>query len=418
MKNISEYSWYSLDNAAKIYPAVSGKNSSRVYRLSVRLDRDVDQKMLEEAVNAALYSFPAFRVRMRRGLFWYYMEHNFERALVSEEDFYPCGYIQADKNNEYLFKCSFYKNKISLDVFHVLADGVSALNFLKAIAACYLRLIVDNSDGLGFVIGDSAFTAMEDSFSKFYTRAPSQKPKATRAYHLKGKPVGKNYITVTHGIVSANELIKLAKSMGVTVTAYLSALLIYSIYEASRSYKGNNPIKLCIPVNLRQFHETLTQRNFFTTITVDVEFDKNVYIFEDILKIVTTQMTERINPEYIMGRVNYYMEAERNIWARMVPLVFKNIALRLIYRQSGEETQTCVLSNLGKISVLPCLQNHVKRFDTLVGASRKNTINCGVCTFEDTMVISFTKSITETETERYFFRFLSNKGLKITIEQS
>jgi NRPS condensation-like uncharacterized protein len=418
MKNISEYSWYSLDNAAKIFPAVSEKDSSSVFRMSVRLDQDVDEKILEEAVNAALFSFPAFRVQMRRGLFWYYLEHNFERALVSKENSYPCEYIEADKNNGFLFKCSYYKNKISLDVFHVLADGISVTNFLKAITVCYLKLIKADSAGLDPVIGESVYTAMEDSFSKFYTRAPSQKPKKTRAFHIKGTPVGKNYLNVIHGIISANELIKLAKSMDVTVTAYLATLFIYSIYEVTRSYRGSHPIKLCIPIDLRQFYETLTQRNFFTIITVDITFDKNGYIFEDILKIVSSQLKERVKPEYIMGSVNYYMEAERNIWARMVPLVFKNIALRLIYKQSGEETYTCTLSNLGKINVLPCMKNHVKRFDILVGASRKNTLNCGVCTFDDTMVISFTKSIMETDIERYFFRFLSNKGLKITVEQS
>jgi hypothetical protein len=206
--------------------------------------------------------------------------------------------------------------------------------------------------------------------------------------------------------------------MEVTVTAYLAALFIYSIYEVSRDYKGGSPIKLCVPVNLRQYHETLTQRNFFTVITVDVPFDKNGYIFEDILKIVSAQMKERVKPEYFIGRVNYLMQAERNIWARMVPLVFKNIALRLIYRQTGEETFTCTLSNLGRISDVPSLQGHIKRFDALAGASKKNALNCCVCTFGDTLSVSFTKSIVETDIERYFFRFLSNKGLNITIEQS
>ena len=418
MKSISEYSWYRLDNAAKIFPAVSGKNSSSVYRISVRLDQNVNQKALEEAVNSALISFPAYRVQMRRGLFWYYLEHNFERALVSEENSYSCGYIKAEKNNGYLFKCSYYKNKISLDVFHVLADGISAINFLKEITACYFKLISGDSAGLGSAAAELAYTVMEDSFSKFCTRGPSSKPKKTRAFHVKGTPGGKDYIAVTHGIISASELKKLAKSMDVTVTAYLAALFIYSIYEVTRSYKGCRPIKLCIPINLRKFHETLTQRNFFTIITVDVDFDKNGYIFEDILKIVSSQLKERVKPEYFMGSVNYYMEAERNIWARMIPLVFKNIALRLICRQTGEETYTGTLSNIGKIDAVPFLQNHIKRFDTLAGASRKNALNCCVCTFEDTMVISFTKSIIETDIECYFFRFISNKGLKITIEQS
>jgi hypothetical protein len=420
MKDINEYSWYSLDNAAKIFSAVSGKNISGVYRLSVRLDQEIHAELLEEAVNKALKVSPSFMVRMRKGLFWYYFEHNFERAVVSKEDFYPCRNIDAEDNAGYLFKFSYFKNKISLDAFHGLADGISAMNFLNNVVILYLKFCETGNLSFEKDFNETfASTAMEDSFLKLYSNITPKRPQKTRAFHLKGIYGGNSVIKVIHGIIPANEIIALAKNSGVTVTAYLVALFIFSFYKvAPQGYGANHPIKLCIPINLRQFFESVTQRNFFATITVDVPFKKDEYTFEDILKLVCEQMKERIKPEYFMSRVNYFIEAEKNILARMVPLIFKNLALKVIYRYTGEDTYTCTLSNLGKVSAPVSINEHVKRYDVLVGASRKNNLNCGICTFKDNMVISFTKSILETDVEKNFFRFLSEKGLNIVIEYS
>jgi len=43
--------WYKLDNAGKIFPAVSQDERSNVFRLSFYLDETIDSTLLEEAVN-------------------------------------------------------------------------------------------------------------------------------------------------------------------------------------------------------------------------------------------------------------------------------------------------------------------------------------------------------------------------------
>jgi hypothetical protein len=129
-------------------------------------------------------------------------------------------------------------------------------------------------------------------------------------------------------------------------------------------------------------------------------------------------MTKKVRPEYFMPRINYYIEAERNIFARVTPLFIKNLALRLIYRQSGDETFTCTLSNLGKISASPSADQYIKRCDFMLGVSGKNHMNCAVCSFQNQFVISFTKSDFENDVEKNFFRFLSEQGLKVIVEQN
>jgi NRPS condensation-like uncharacterized protein len=75
-----------------------------------------------------------------KGLFWNYLEYNKKEPIISKEDDIPCEVITYKRNNNYLFKITYYKNKINLDVFHVLTDGVGASKFLKSIVYNYLSL--------------------------------------------------------------------------------------------------------------------------------------------------------------------------------------------------------------------------------------------------------------------------------------
>ena len=66
--------WLRLDNAALIFPAVRRKGWSNVFRLSATLTEEIDPLLLQQAVNALKPRFPSMYVRLRTGLFWYYLE--------------------------------------------------------------------------------------------------------------------------------------------------------------------------------------------------------------------------------------------------------------------------------------------------------------------------------------------------------
>ena len=66
--------WVRLDNAAKIYPAARRRNWSNVYRQSVTFTEPVDEAVLQEALNVTVKRFPSIAARLRKGLFWYYLQ--------------------------------------------------------------------------------------------------------------------------------------------------------------------------------------------------------------------------------------------------------------------------------------------------------------------------------------------------------
>lgn len=122
---MAEIKWDKLDNTAHLFPVIAGESMSNVYRISVTLKEDIRQEILQEALERVLPWFDVFRVRIRYGVFWYYFETNQKPAPdVKEEYRYPCQFISPNRNRNYMFRVNYYKNRINLEVFHVLTDGM------------------------------------------------------------------------------------------------------------------------------------------------------------------------------------------------------------------------------------------------------------------------------------------------------
>ena len=77
--------WYPLDNAAKLYPAVSNARRPYQFFFSALMAEEVKKESLELAVNRILARVPTFRTRLKKGIFWYYLEENKLPFPVREE---------------------------------------------------------------------------------------------------------------------------------------------------------------------------------------------------------------------------------------------------------------------------------------------------------------------------------------------
>ena len=84
----------------------------------------------------------------------------------------------------------------------------------------------------------------------------------------------------------------------------------------------------------------------------------------------------------------------------------------------GERLVTTTMSNMGVLSLPEGMAGEVRRFDFILPAPKLNAISCAVCTYGESMTVSFTRVMEETDIERFFFRFLSRKGLNIVIESN
>ena len=125
--------WRRLDNSAKIYPLSTGRKYSTVFRLSVLLKENIKPDVLQDSLNETLEKYKSFKVRLKKGFFWHYLENNPKLPIVEEEKEYPCKYIEPSLNRGYLFKVTYFANKINIDIFHALTDGNSGNVFFKEV---------------------------------------------------------------------------------------------------------------------------------------------------------------------------------------------------------------------------------------------------------------------------------------------
>ncbi len=68
--------WLRLDNAAKIYPAIRDNELTSVFRIAATLKHPVRIKPFIEAIAALERRFPYYKVRLKAGFFWYYLEES------------------------------------------------------------------------------------------------------------------------------------------------------------------------------------------------------------------------------------------------------------------------------------------------------------------------------------------------------
>ena len=80
-KKSRDKEWRKLDNSAKIFPLSTSSKYSTVFRYSAILKEDIDKDVLEKAVEKALVRYKPFKVRMKRGFFWNYLEENHKKPL-------------------------------------------------------------------------------------------------------------------------------------------------------------------------------------------------------------------------------------------------------------------------------------------------------------------------------------------------
>lgn len=428
--------WRKLDNSAKIFPLSAGKKYSTVFRLSAVMKEKVNPSLLEKAVNITLEKYSSFKVKMKYGFFWYYLEENNKVPIIEEENNYPCKYIEPSKNNDYLFKVTYFDTKINIDIFHALTDGGSGTVFFREIIYTYLELLhptVFNSNER--LVRKIDFNT-EDSYLKNYIKNSKGNSSSKRAYILKGKKIKLGAISAIHEIIDMSDLKKECEKYNATVTQYLTAVLIYSIYEANyKKNKSKKPIKVCIPVNLKKYFPSKTMSNFFSYITLEANMkslvqnseekkeqknsnkDEINFLFENIIEFVKNDFKQKLTEEEIIKTMSANVKLGTNLFIKVIPLELKKAIVRLSYLEIRKYT-TITFSNIGRIGIIGKYKDYIDEFLMLIAPEPVEKIKCSGCTFENKMSFTFTSILNDNNIEKTFYNFLKNRGIKVKVESN
>ncbi len=416
-----EIRWDKLDNAAHLFPAIAGEGLSNMYRISAYLDEDIVPDTLREALDIVLPKFPVFNSRLRQGMFWHYFEENGkEIPPVVEENTYPCQYIEENRNRNYLFRVSYYKKRINLEAFHVLADGTGALYFLKELTYQYLRLVhPDLRERCGDGLSSETSLNMEDSFIKNYKKSSFARGyQSFRAYILKGAmfPTGK--MGVLHGHMPVEEVKQAAKQYDATVNEYMVSLFAWCVYQSYlKGMPSRHPISVAVPVNLRPYFQSVTAKNFFVIVTAVFRPEKEGQTFAEVIGAVKQSLREQVTKEHLETVLSYNVTGEQIMFLRTIPLIFKNPGLKGLYNLHAKANTTTV-TNLGQITVDPEYREYVRRFDAMLSRSKGQNLKMTLSTYEGTLSATITSVMRDVELQRAFYRCLVSEGISVTLDSN
>lgn len=411
--------WRRLDNSAKIFPISAGKKYSTVFRLSVVLKEKIQPEILQVAVEKALEQYELFRVRLKNGFFWNYLEYNPKKIFIEEEKEYPCKYIEPKENNHYLFKVTYFDKKINIDIFHSLTDGNSGVMFFREIVYNYIELAHKEEFQEELRIKRKFDLSTEDSYIKNYNKKAKGNNSAKKAYKLAGRKIKLGAISAIHEIIDLNQLKQEAKKNEATITQYLTSVLIYAIYQANYiKNKGKRPIKVCIPVNLKKYFPSNTISNFFSYITIEAEMKKDrLDTFDKILDFVKKDFTKKLTPEEIQKTMSGNVKLGTNPFIKLIPLVLKKPIVRLSYLEIRKYTTT-TFSNIGRIGIIGKYQRYIEDFLMLIAPEPVEKIKCSACSFENHIVFTFTSILDDCSIEKEFYKFLKEKNISVEIESN
>ena len=400
--------WRKLDNTAKIFSLEADSNIN-IFRYSVVFKKNIEKDILIRAVNVSLEKYSLFKVKCGEGIFWNYLEYNDKEIIISKEDNIPCQIFDFNDNNDYLFRVSYYKNKINLDVFHVLTDGNGAIRFLKEIIHNYLCLKYNDK----FYESSNICVEYTDQYLECVDKKYKAKYEKRSAFHIKGKSADIN--NCYHYVVNVSDVKKVSKEYGITITEYLTALYIYAMYLTIYDKRNNRDIVINVPIDLRKFYKVDTMSNFFTCMNVHAKLlENNIRCFDDVVKLVHEEFREKLTFDCVKEYLYKGVALGMNLPIRLVPLFIKKIFINCACKLIGR-TVTTTLSNVGMVDIDEEYRKDIDNIYVMVLPGKVQKIKCTVCSYNDKLNITMNSNIDDVIFERKFYSLLKKNVSMIRV---
>ena len=417
--------WMPLDNAAKIYPAARSHNWTNAFRLSATLKEEVDTKVLQSALDVTIRRFPSLGTRLRKGLFWYYLQQVSHAPAIRQEMSYPLTRMTRKDLRDCALRVIVYHNRIAVEFFHSLTDGNGGVIFLKALVAEYLQqkyhLVIPAEQGVVGRLEEPSPEELEDSFLK-YAGPVSASRRENNAWHLKGTPEPDGFLNVTCFQLPVAQVLEQAHHYCVSMTTFLSAALMQAILNLQAQQIPNRRyrkyVRLLIPVNLRRLFPSKSMRNFALYTTPEVDPKLGDYSFPELCQIIQHRIALDVTPKQMSARIATNVKSEQVFLLKITPLFIKNLVMKAVFLAVGERKSCLCLSNLGQVTLPKEMESYVERLDFILSSQAMSPHNCGVLSYKDTLYVNFTRNIVEPNLEREFFLVLREMGLPVEVQSN
>ena len=415
--------WMRLDNAALIFPASLRKNWSNAFRISATLTEDVDTAVLQSALDVTVHRFPSIAARLRRGVFWYYLQQISEAPPIQEEYSYPLPRMSRKELRACAFRVIVYGRRIAVELFHSLTDGNGGMVFLKSLLAEYLLqkhgIAVPAEKGVLDRQEEPTAEELEDSFPR-YAGPNSAGHNESTAWYVPGTPEPTDFVHLTCLQTPVAAALQTARSYGVSLTVFLAAAMLMALQNLQKEEiperSKRKPLKVQIPVNLRQLFPSKSLRNFALFTIPEIDPRLGDYTFEEICRLVHHHIGTDVTPKQMSRRIAANVAPERSFAVRLIPLFLKNPILKIAFHVAGERLSCLTMSNLGAVQLPEEMLPFVERMEFILSVPASRAHHCSVTSFKDTLYINLVRSIREPSLEYHFYCVLRDLGLSLEVQ--
>ena len=230
---------------------------------------------------------------------------------------------------------------------------------------------------------------------------------------MKGEKLLHADMQITEIVIPVKETLAKARSYGVSITVFLTAMLLCSIHEEIPKNRQKRPIALMIPVNLRNYFPSQSMGNFFGWIEVGYTFADET-VFQDVLESVKNQFKDKLDKEKVAMDMNGYVRLEKNPLVRAVPLEIKKYFM-MAGANLGSRSVTAVYSNIGILRFPEEYKAYIDRFGIFAST---NSLQLCSCSYEDQMVLGFTSKIPDDSIQKNFMRILREEEIPYKEEKN
>lgn len=452
--------WAKLDNASKIFLSTMTSTDTKVFRLSAEVREEVDPLVLQEALDRTYGYFRLYHSIMRRGFFWYYLEDSDLKPRVEPDVQVPCAGLYRRDEKNLLFRVLYHGTRIHLEVFHALSDGTGALWFFDNLLYNYIDLrYPDALKGTESVMEGkgSQNQLLDDSFERHFGGSEewwafnpvqmtvgtvtkvgkavgkaavniggkaadvvtesvglTKRKRRERILRVKGARTPDGRIRIVETEMAVDEVLKLAKEAGTSLTIYLTAIFIEATHRDAPRRRDDWTISVSIPVNLRQFFKSSTARNFFSTVQVSYTYGlkgEGGDTIGEIARTIDEEFKGQLTPENIRSKVQMLKSYEENIILRIMPRPLKDLVMRSANALNNRKL-TLAISNMGRVSLQKDIDGYVDQIYAITAAARPQLLSVS---HAGILTVAFMSPFTETEIQKNFVTMLTEKGVRIKV---
>lgn len=414
-RKMSDYRFVKIDTASIMFSSLSTKNWGRTFRFAAILKDEVDPGLLKKAAEDLKPFFPCMYSNLKRGFFWNYQKLTDELPEIRQEFSRPLLPITRRNDAKPDFRLVYFQNRLAIECSHSLGDGKGVMIYFKRLLERYIDL--KNGKTEGFVTSVTPEERSANAFSDYFEKG-GEKAKDTlkKAYHFPEK-YEDGYLKLLFAMMPVEEIKDRAHLHSMTVTEYLSCVLILGVIRAAKE-PIKEPVTIAVPVNLRRFFETHSARNFTVQTHITFEPDGRQDItLDEICEKTRNQLRSQLKREELQKTLNKFGSLAANPVLKIVPNVIKLPALRMIQKNTHNKFTT-IFTNYGDCVLDETVSNRIERLEFINGDTRNYglAVTCSCISYNGILSLCFSMANRDTSFAAACIRILTEIGTDVRVE--